>query len=44
MRETVFPDREFRTLRVEPDGGGVKVEVWKGKDLQAGAEGERAKI
>ncbi len=29
---------------VEPDGGGVKVEVWKGKDLQAGAEGERAKI
>ncbi len=29
---------------VEPDGGGVKVEVWKGKNLQAGAEGERAKI
>ena len=27
-----------------PDGGGVKVEVWKGKDPRAGAEGERAKI
>ena len=27
-----------------PDGGGVKVEVWKGKNPRAGAEGERAKI
>ena len=44
MRETVFPDQEFRTLGVEPDGGGVKVEVWKGKDLHAGDEGERAKF
>ncbi len=44
LRETVFPDREFRALRVEPDGGGVKVEVWKGKNLQAGAEEERAKL
>ena len=44
LRETVFPGREFRTLRIEPDGGGVKVEVWKGKDLQAGAEDKRAEV